>query len=404
MPNALHSIPVTGNTEHTQPENRAFYPALDGLRAIAFLLVFLQHYYDLPWGWSGVNVFFVLSGFLITGILFDTCDDPFRLRNFYARRMLRIFPLYYGVLLALLLVEPIVHWNWTRAWLAWPVYLGNFLHYLSPSANVEGSLLKLASDAQLNSVRLPRTTLFFGHFWSLCVEEQFYLFWPWIVFSLRSRRALLWTCGAVVVLVPLLRVLAQSSAPTWMLEGDLLYRTLPFQLDSLLLGGLVAMLWRGKRRERLLRIARIVAFIAAIAALVYLVITFHAAWPRWRKDYQYPTWRLTWGLTYINLFTASVILCCLQTKGWVVSLLSRRPLRFLGRISYGAYIFHDIFRGLYAHIILHLGERHPAINNDYPELTTAFGLVGTVLLAWLSFRFFETPFLNLKERFTVRSS
>src|SRR4051812_33973991 len=84
---------VTGNTPLTQPENRAFYPALDGIRAIAFLMVFGQHYLMLPWGWSGVDLFFVLSGFLITGILFDTRNDRHRVRNFYVRRTLRIMPL-----------------------------------------------------------------------------------------------------------------------------------------------------------------------------------------------------------------------------------------------------------------------------------------------------------------------
>ena len=112
--------PVAGNTAHTKPENRAFYPALDGLRAIAFLMVFGQHYLQLPWGWAGVDLFFVLSGFLITGILFDTCDDSHRIRNFYVRRTLRIFPLYYGVMLALLLMQPIIHWHLNWHWLIWP--------------------------------------------------------------------------------------------------------------------------------------------------------------------------------------------------------------------------------------------------------------------------------------------
>jgi peptidoglycan/LPS O-acetylase OafA/YrhL len=80
---------------------RAYYPALDGLRAVAFLLVFFLHYLGLPWGWVGVEMFFVLSGFLITGILYDTRDHPHRWRTFYVRRALRIFPLYYGTLAAI---------------------------------------------------------------------------------------------------------------------------------------------------------------------------------------------------------------------------------------------------------------------------------------------------------------
>jgi peptidoglycan/LPS O-acetylase OafA/YrhL len=237
---------VTGNTRHTQAENRVFYPALDGLRAVAFLMVFLQHYYFLPWGWTGVNVFFVLSGFLITGILFDTRDDLHRARNFYVRRTLRIFPLYYGIMLVLLLLNPVFHWRWNWYWTAWPLYLGNFLRFISPSALVWESPLFVAADAWLKS-QAHHTVLYFGHFWSLCVEEQFYLMWPWVVFWTRKRRTLLWICGCAVVVVPLLRVWAQASSPDWMLQGELLYRVTPFQLDSLLLGGLVALLWRGRQ-------------------------------------------------------------------------------------------------------------------------------------------------------------
>src|SRR5215469_18676569 len=126
------SLPVAGNTEKTRPENRAFYPALDGLRAIAFLLVFSQHYLTFRWGWSGVNVFFVLSGFLITGILFDSRNDEHRVRNFYVRRALRIFPLYYSAILVVVLFNPLFHWQWSSYWLAWPLYLANYLSLISP--------------------------------------------------------------------------------------------------------------------------------------------------------------------------------------------------------------------------------------------------------------------------------
>jgi peptidoglycan/LPS O-acetylase OafA/YrhL len=400
---------VTGNTAHTRPENRAFYPALDGLRAIAFLMVFLQHYYALPWGWTGVNVFFVLSGFLITGILFDTRDRPHRARIFYMRRTLRIFPLYYGIFLALLLLYPLCHWDWSWPWLAWPLYLGNFLRFLSPMSAVVGSTQQLVADAQLHDV-FSHTTFYMGHFWSLCVEEQFYLVWPWIVFRVRSRRALLWICGVTVVAGPLLRVVAQGAAPAWMVHQELLYRATPFQLDALLLGGLVALLWRGADAERLqahrallVRAGGIVATIAALMLIVYLARTVHPADLHWRRDYAYPAWQLTWALSFVNLFSAAVILCCLRTSGWLVRLLSLRPLRWLGRISYGAYVFHDIFHGVFYDIAYALG---PHSHFFYAHLEIAvmlIGFAGTCALAWLSFRFFETPFLNLKERWTHRA-
>jgi peptidoglycan/LPS O-acetylase OafA/YrhL len=374
-------------------------------------MVFLQHYYRLPWGWTGVNIFFVLSGFLITGILFDTRDAPFRARNFYIRRTLRIFPLYYGIFFVLLLLHPLLHWDWSLAWIAWPLYLGNFLRFTSPATSVAGSPQQRAADAQIHSPHLPQQTLYLGHFWSLCVEEQFYLIWPWIVFWVRSRRALLWVCGVTVVVVPLLRVLTQQLAPHWMLASELLYRATPFQLDSLLLGGLIGLLLRGPHRERLLQLGRIVALIAAIATIAYLAVTLHSDW---HTNYHYPTWRLTWGLTFVNIFSAAIILTILRPTGFLYRFFKLPALRWIGRISYGAYVLHDIlhsffglifgpiYNRLYKFVIVPHGPHFFVVHSFEDEAFTLFSFAATLFLAWLSFNYFERPFLNLKERWTIR--
>jgi peptidoglycan/LPS O-acetylase OafA/YrhL len=390
-------MPVTGNTELTRPENRAFFPALDGLRAIAFLMVFFQHFYALPWGWTGVNIFFVLSGFLITGILFDTRNDAHRARNFYVRRTLRIFPLYYGIFLGLLLLWPIFHWQWSAAWLAWPLYLANYLR-LVPGAAVPNSALNLAANAWLSSPLLPRTQIYLGHFWSLCVEEQFYLVWPWVVFWIRSRRILLWICGLSVLLVPLLRLLAVHTAPAWMVHGHMFNAT-PFQLDSLLLGGLIALLWRGAHRNRLLIVGRISAILFAIITVAFLAHSIDPlGLPTWREAYHYPVWQPTFGTSFVNLFAAALVLCCISPAGWFVRLFSLRPLRWVGRVSYGAYVFHDIFHDLYVHASIAIGHHSGYCSTHVAQMTVILGLTSTLFFAWLSFRYFESPFLNLKER------
>jgi len=381
---------TAGNTEPNVPANRVYFPALDGIRAVAFLLVFSIHYAGFPWGWSGVNIFFVLSGFLITGILFDTRDEPHRVRNFYVRRTLRIFPLYYGIFLLLFLLTPLLHWRWSMGWLAWPFYLGDFLRFVAPGP--PQSIQQAAADAQLHGLGL----IYLGHFWSLCVEEQFYLFWPWIVFQVRSMRVLRWICGATVVFIPLLRVVVSHHAPDWMLDAELLYRVTPFQLDSLLLGGLLALLWRGAHRARLIAIARIVAVAGTIAIILYLAVTIYACKGDF-GDYDYPTWKFTWGLTFINVYAGALIICSL-VPGFFYRLFGIASLRWIGRISYGAYVFHDICHVSYGKFIIYVGQHVPFVDANGEMIFLWFSLACTLLLAWLSYRFFESPFLRLKER------
>jgi peptidoglycan/LPS O-acetylase OafA/YrhL len=410
--NLATTEPVTGNTPETRPENRAFYPALDGLRAVAFLMVFLQHYYAMPWGWTGVNIFFVLSGFLITGILFDSRDDPHRARNFYVRRTLRIFPLYYAIVFALLLAEPIMHWQWSRAWIAWPLYLGNLLRAWSPRAGMAGSTLQIAANGWLESPRFPQLGLSLGHFWSLCVEEQFYLIWPWVVFWIRSRRTLLWVCGSVVLADVVLRFVGQSFLPAWMIHQDVLHSFTPFAFGSLLLGGWVGLMWRGPYRDRLVWAGRILLSVGAVVALIYFVHVRYYMHPgRW-PNYPYPTWILTIGIPFANLLSISLLLCILYPRGILYRLFSLAPLRWLGRLSYGAYVFHDIFHTvlmysmnvLSANLALRYGGGFVRLQHYQTQIYPLFVFALTLVLASLSFRYLESPFLNLKEKWTIRTS
>ncbi len=370
--------------------NRAYFPALDGLRALAFLMVFGQHYLRLPWGWAGVDVFFVLSGFLITGILFDSRDDADRVRSFYIRRTLRIFPLFYGVALLLVFSYPLFRWQWSWSWLLWPAYLGNFIR--GHHTYTDGSPLKLLADAQLLSKTVPWVELRFGHFWSLCVEEQFYLLWPWVVFWVRDRTRLLWICVACVVACPLLRVLASHTLPQFMLDQEVLYRYTPFRIDALLLGGAIALLRRGTAARRLLPVARLGFSAILCGGLCWVALSLipgHAHY-----HYANPLWRLTWGLSLIDLFAACLIVMALESGSLISRIFSLRPLRWLGRISYGAYVFHDVF---YVEWV-----RLAARWFSHPRWPVAvLGLASTLLLAWASFRWFERPFMQMKQRWAA---
>ena len=387
-----NTLPVTGNTTRTRPENRAFYPALDGLRALALLMVFLQHYLAQPWGFTGVDVFFVLSGFLITGILWDSRSDTYRVRNFYVRRTLRIFPLYYGVMLAVLVSQPLFHWQWNWKWLVWPAYIGNFARFVHPY--LVGDPMQRLADFQIKGTLGTRqTTLFLGHFWSLCVEEQFYLIWPWFVFYIRSRRVLLWICASSVFVCLALRLWGSAVLPGWMLDNEVLYRATPFRLDALLFGGFLALMLRGPSREALLRYVRMIAPFVAVAFLAWVVFSSYGH--IWGTHYVYPAWKFTWGLTAVDILAGIAILLAIQPGTVVYRIFRVKPLRWVGRISYGAYVFHDIPHLLYSRFGYGLYPKHAGI------AVSAVALVSTLAIAHISFRFFESPFLNLKERWTL---
>jgi peptidoglycan/LPS O-acetylase OafA/YrhL len=166
----------------TSPKN--WYVGLDGIRAIAIILVFTVHYMGFRTrfiGWTGVLVFFVLSGFLITGILYDNRSEPNRFRNFYVRRTLRIFPLFYFAWILLAAAALFLGTRWRPIQFLWLAYLGNYARFIA------GSQL----PDHIFTLKGPRLPLEIGHFWSLAVEEQFYLIWPLIVFRLRERKKLI---------------------------------------------------------------------------------------------------------------------------------------------------------------------------------------------------------------------
>ena len=336
------------NPEHLPPpENRRFYPALDGLRAIAVLMVFFEHYFapyhlTLNWGWCGVDIFFVLSGFLITGILYDTQDQPYRLRNFYMRRTLRIFPLYYGVLLAAVFTTPIFHWMWNPAWVLWFSYLGNYARFIF----LHSHWIRLGAVEHLPSRPLTQSsfTLLLGHFWSLCVEEQFYLVWPMIVFAVGKRERLRTICLVSIPVVLAVRIACVLLVPKNYLTAELLYRATPLRVDAFLIGGLAALLIRGPEAGRVLRVARsllgpaVGGFVLWELLYAWLQPLHHAYEP-----YAGAPVLTTIGYTLLDLFAATLVLCLLSLEYPLARLLNLRPLRRLGEISYGFYVFHDMF-------------------------------------------------------------
>ncbi len=233
---------------HT-PNYRRHTPSLDGLRGFALCLVFLhQHYPRQHWnplslvasaGWVGVDLFFALSGFLITGILHDTLAAPHSLRIFFVRRSLRIFPVYPVMVgLVVLLARPL------QLPLSW-----RDIPFFAYGANVTRLF-------QVDPTFGPY--LRFWHLWSPDVEEQFYLLWAPLVLLLKTRQRIMQACLVAIVTAILIRCYAAFHVPAFALTQSLLSR-----MASLLCGALLALGLRGANGERWLKPARLSLVFAA---------------------------------------------------------------------------------------------------------------------------------------------
>ena len=389
---------VAAETTNTPTSTSIYYIALDGLRAVAVLLVFCQHYgaakvWIFGWGWTGVDIFFVLSGFLITGILFDSQQQPHRYRDFYIRRTLRIFPLYYAVWLAILLLSPIAHWQWNWRWALWPAYLGNYARFLFLQTPGDPYRFdRLVFGPAVSSWFGSPMHLWIGHFWSLCVEEQFYLVWPFLVYKVRKRETLIKTCLGVIVLMPLLRWLLTLTISSRMLGMELFYRSLPTRLDALLIGGLLALCLRGPEQVWLRRWRRsVLASTSVLFVLSYVVSVKVLALPLYGSA---SNWIGIVGFTLIDIFAAALILECIHPGSALSRVLSVRPLRSLGIISYGFYVYHDLLHDFFAFFAILAFPGHAFLG------TAAVAFLGTVAISLLSYRLLERPMLKLKDRFT----
>lgn len=367
---------------------RQHFPALDGLRAVAVLLVLFVHAMPtlFPWGWLGVQIFFVLSGFLITGILFDSRERSTRYRDFYVRRALRIFPLYYIVLIVAALLT--IHGTHPENFWLWFAYLQNFAWYL-PSMRGFTDIL-IAHYHPVGAV---------GHFWSLAVEEQFYLIWPFIVFTVRSRKRLIQLCFAAISARLLLGFALQHWAPQGWLNAGLIYRMLPTQSDGFLMGALLALWLRASgtaAQHRLSALARL----APIAACGYgLLLAILHLRPMLGVgdvlDYRSP-FQATLGLPLSNLASLCVIAAALVPGTAIYRFCSLSWLRNLGLISYGFYVFH-----LFILVIVrpYIDQATLRWHLSRFGVWQAFGACAiTILVSYSSFRWIESPFLRLKDR------
>jgi peptidoglycan/LPS O-acetylase OafA/YrhL len=325
------------------------FPGLDGLRTLAVLLVILSHQFIWKLGWVGVQTFFVLSGYLITGILYRAREDTLStyLRNFYGRRVLRIFPLYYAYLGGLALVF---------AFGKLPPTVGTRLSYAA---------LYVANHYPVESDEGARLL---WHFWSLAVEEQFYLVWPFLIYFCPQRllRPLLL---AIVAAGPAVRYVLTDQFP---LGG---YFTLT-HLDAFALGAL-SVLYPWKLRQPLATLVCV-----GLGALGLIMLGNDQPFPGLKHG-----WGYMFGLSVFNAASAQLIELLVRRE-FLPRLFENAVVRYLGKISYGIYIFHFPVQTVIERL---------SPNASVP-LRLFYQVAVTVALSAASYELFEVRFLVLKER------
>jgi peptidoglycan/LPS O-acetylase OafA/YrhL len=342
-------------------------PQLDGLRAIAVLMVLITHFWGYheshpilnrfaASGWIGVDLFFVLSGFLITSILWDARSQPGYYLNFYARRTLRIFPIYYLVLAFVFIALPLVSTLPTQladdAWL-YALYLGNFA--------------LAAGGWQLFLIDIT---------WSLAIEEQFYLLWPAILRRI-SLRGFVILCAAIILALPLIRF-ALWAPDRWMW----LHMMMPLRADSLAMGALIAVLWRNEVKMP----AGIVMALAA-PVLVGLI-----AFGEFRRESMIVG---TIGYSLTALVAGAGLLLAMRAP-----VLATAPLMHLGKVSYGMYLYHPIVLMVMSSVLAKIGLVTTTMTGMLVQLAALIG--ATVLCASLSFWVLEERLLRLKRFFVPK--
>jgi peptidoglycan/LPS O-acetylase OafA/YrhL len=361
-------------------------PALDGLRGAAIVLVVachaalmsrsdvhsrLGHLIDLIMGagWIGVDLFFVLSGFLITGILLATKESPAYYKSFFARRLLRIFPLYY-------------------LFIAFTVWRNHALYTRADVASL------MFFYYNWRAVWLGHALPNVNSLWSLAVEEQFYLVWPTIILFV-NRKAVIRISLIGILIALLLRLWILPQATTFQSA----YYMTPARMDALLVGALLA-IWHSNPREWK-QVQRLATRAAVFSGALILAI---AVWARHFYDFVITPNGLSHssfivlgpGCSLLAIFFGALIVKC-TGQGRLFRTFNWWPFRRIGKFSYGMYMVHwPLLMIIQKRVMAKLGP----LPNDGAAILCFFLLLGSSFAAaWLSFHLFEKHFLRLKRRF-----
>lgn len=379
------------NIQNPLGQRSFYYPSLDGLRFFGFLLVFFHHVYQTTYtdnpignffvttfrtnGWVGVDLFLILSGFLVTTLFLKERAEfgNFSLRNFFLRRVLRIWPLYYLALFVGFFAVPFIVGQLSNAY-----YLsqlkGEFWWYFL----FLGNWYTIFNDYSVfRNISL---------LWTISLEQQFYFIWPLILLTAKSFKALLVYCVVLIVGAVLLRwILFQFDIQ----HPDIYVNTFT-RMDTLVFGSLLAAINFYKPGVK-----EYVRPFLKLPILVFVLLIFFLFLFETGSIKTYLVRHSVWGYTVLGLFMGYFIVASLNTKSLAARFLSQKNLVWLGKISYGLYVWH---------ILAIDSTRFLIGKTPLAFLEPVVALALAIFISWISYKFFEVRFLKLKNKFTKISS
>jgi peptidoglycan/LPS O-acetylase OafA/YrhL len=370
------------------PQSNRRLPELDGVRGVAAFGILIWHYIPsiavrvpgslisytdrlLSLAWSGVDLFFVLSGFLIGSILLRESGSPRYFRTFYARRAARILPLY--VLMLAALVAGTIWMRFGAPVFARPLF-ENKLPWWSFLVFAQNFFMPGIDDFGPKIVSVT---------WSLAVEEQFYLLLPLIIFVIPRRRLPL-VLGALFLVGPLLRLQFTPGAATYVL--------LPFRLDSLMAGATLAWIWSQPSAREWISKHRDLFLLAWWILAIPAPFVLRGGAGLWALRSEHG-WVLN---SWLALWFSVTLVLLLEGRGWASRFFRAPVLQWLGRIAYGLYLFHPAFLW-FAHGVILRAE--PVLSDVKTAAVTALATVLSLIAATAAYRWIEAPALTFGKRF-----
>jgi peptidoglycan/LPS O-acetylase OafA/YrhL len=359
----------------TKAATKSYYPALDGLRGIGCALIIIYHLFPfinqyLFFSFLAMDIFFVLSGFLITDILLNSFGQKDYLKNFYVRRLLRVFPLYYTSLIFFILILPNV--------LQMPIDIVYYVHNQSYFwVFLQNWLL----------IFKPVNEHYINHLWSMGVEEQFYLLWP-LLFAVVKRPKIL-----LGFLIMLLLSFCAFRFYIWTHPiTDLSYYNFYAytRIDGICIGCMIALMQKIN--------SKFVANYMGIIVLAFALINFAFYELNLQHNNSFPYLALIGYSTFSMVFGVLVHTIINNNSKFFTAVFDVSFFKFLGRISYGTYVFHLPLYVLAGPYIIKWFSQNLQFASPY-LLGSIFLTILSFSLGWLSYRYFEMPFLRLKKHF-----